>query len=62
MSNEHDFKQFMTQREAAAGAYVGGDAAPLDRISARVSPVPSSCRSPGGGREEEALVRSPSSD
>jgi ketosteroid isomerase-like protein len=39
MSNEHDFKRFMTQREEAAGAYVDGDAVPLGRISARVSPA-----------------------
>lgn len=32
-----DFKRFMEQREAAAGAYVRGDAEPLGQMVARVS-------------------------
>ncbi|HEY0607557.1 MAG TPA: hypothetical protein VGD58_31855 [Herpetosiphonaceae bacterium] len=32
-----DFERFMQQREAAAGAYVQGDAVPLGQIVARVS-------------------------
>jgi ketosteroid isomerase-like protein len=38
MSNDlNDFKQFMRQREKAAGAYVCGDAEPLAAIAAEVS-------------------------
>lgn len=32
-----DFERFMQQREAAAGAYVRGDAEPLGQVVARVS-------------------------
>jgi len=34
-----DFERFMQQREAAAGAYVRGDAEPLGQVVAQVSPA-----------------------
>ena len=40
MNNDlHDFKQFMNRREDAARAYVNGDAGPVSRISAQISPA-----------------------
>jgi ketosteroid isomerase-like protein len=35
----HDFELFMKQREAAARAYVSGDAAPLGRIVTHTAPA-----------------------
>ncbi len=40
MSEElRDFEQFMKRREAAAGAYVSGDAAPLGGVVSHTSPA-----------------------
>jgi hypothetical protein len=40
MNNDlHDFEQFMQRREAAARAYVRGDAVPLGRMVTRVPPA-----------------------
>jgi hypothetical protein len=47
MKTPEDFKRFMKQRAKASGAYVQGEAGPLDDIAARVSPA--SFFSPGGG-------------
>lgn len=38
-NNLHDFEQFMKRREDAARAYVGGNAVPLGRLVAHVSPA-----------------------
>ncbi|MGO4712581.1 YybH family protein [Bradyrhizobium sp. 2TAF24] len=43
----NDFTAFMTQREAAARAYVNGDAAPLDRLCTQAEPA--SFFGPAGG-------------
>ncbi len=50
--DQHDFQQFMTRREAAARAYINGDAGPLVRISAATSPA--SFFAPMGGHVEGA--------
>lgn len=50
----HDFKRFMQQREAAARAYVQGDAEPLGQLVAQVSPA--SFFSPRGDHVEGAAA------
>ena len=48
----HGFEQFMKQREAAASAYVSGDAAPVGRLVTKVAPA--SFFGPMGGYIEGA--------
>src|SRR5262249_54136285 len=38
-SDQHDFEQFMKQRDKAARVYVSGEAGPLGEIAARHSPA-----------------------
>ena len=52
MNEDPHFQQFMTRREAAARAYINGDAGPLDRLSSSTSPA--SFFAPMGGHVEGA--------
>lgn len=51
-SDPHNFKQFMKQREQAAGSYVSGEAGPLDQMVTREGP--STFFPPSGGRTQGA--------
>lgn len=51
-SDLHDFEQFMRQRDAAARAYVRGEAAPLGRIVSHASPT--TFFGPNGGHKQGA--------
>jgi len=53
-STHSDFTAFMTQREAAARAYVNGDAGPLDRLSTQAEPA--SFFGPAGGHRSGAAA------